>query len=80
MDELSKVRRQGYAFDFRESEPDVECIAAPIRNHLGDTVAALSVSGPQRKINIAQEKKYIDQVMKAAALISSKLGYSGEPV
>jgi DNA-binding IclR family transcriptional regulator len=78
MDELRKVRRQGYAFDFRESEPDVECIAAPIRNHLGETVAALSVSGPQRKIHIPQEKIYVDQVMKAAALISSKLGYSGE--
>jgi len=80
MDELKKVRRQGYAFDFTESEQGVECIAAPIRNHLGDTVAALSISGPERKINTPQEKQYIDQVMKAAALISSKMGYAGEAI
>jgi len=75
MDELKKVRRQGYAFDFTESEQGVECIATPIRNHLGDTVAALSISGPQRKINTPREKEFVSSVVKAAALVSSKLGY-----
>jgi DNA-binding IclR family transcriptional regulator len=75
MDELRKIRRKGYAFDFKESEQDVECIAAPIRDHLGDTVAALSISGPQRKIGSPQEKHFVGEVVKAAALISSKLGY-----
>ena len=75
MDELKKVRRQGYAFDFTESEQGVECIAAPIRNHLGNTIAALSISGPQRKINTPREKEFVSSVVKAAALVSSKLGY-----
>jgi DNA-binding IclR family transcriptional regulator len=75
MDELKKVRRQKYAFDFKESEPDVECIAAPIWNHLGDVVAALSISGPQRKINTPREKEFVGSVVKAAALVSSRLGY-----
>jgi DNA-binding IclR family transcriptional regulator len=75
MDELKKVRRQGYAFDFTESEQGVECIAAPIRNHLGNTVAALSISGPQKKINTPREKEFVSSVVKAAALVSSKLGY-----
>jgi DNA-binding IclR family transcriptional regulator len=75
LDELKKVRRQGYAFDFRESEPDVECIAAPIRNHWGDTVAALSISGPQRKANTPREKEFVSSVVKAAALVSSRLGF-----
>jgi DNA-binding IclR family transcriptional regulator len=75
MDELKKVRRQGYGFDFRESEPDVECIAAPIRNHRGDIVAALSISGPQRKANTPREKEFVGSVVKAAALVSSRLGY-----
>jgi DNA-binding IclR family transcriptional regulator len=42
---------------------------------LEDIVAALSIFGPQRKINTPQEKQYISQGTKAAALISSKLGY-----
>jgi len=75
MDELKKVRKQGYAFDFTESEQGVECIAAPIRNHLGNIVAALSISGPQRKINTPREKEFVSSVVKAAVLVSSKLGY-----
>jgi DNA-binding IclR family transcriptional regulator len=75
MDELKKIRRQGYGFDLRESEPDVECIAAPIRNHLGDIVAALSISGPQRKIDTPREKEFVSSVVKAAAQVSFRLGF-----
>jgi len=53
----------------------VECIGAPIKNYLGNTIAALSISGPQRKINTPQEKEYVSQVIEAAAQISSKMGY-----
>jgi DNA-binding IclR family transcriptional regulator len=75
LEELKEVRKRGYALDRREREEDVECIGAPIRNHLGNVIAALSISGPQKKINTLQEKQFISEVVKAAALISSKLGY-----
>lgn len=74
-EELNRVKKEGYAVDFREIEEDVECVAAPIWDHLGNVVAALSVSGPQKKINTPKEKDFIHQVMKAAALISHKMGY-----
>ena len=45
------------------------------RNHLGNVIAALSISGPQRKIGTPQEREFIHDVVKAAALVSSKLGY-----
>ena len=48
--EMKQIRLQGYALDRREIEEDVECIAAPIRNHIGHAVAAISISGPQKKI------------------------------
>ena len=76
--ELKEVRRRGYARDRREIEEDVECLAAPIFNHLGNAVAALSISGPQRKINIPREKIFAGQLMKATGLISSKMGYMGK--
>jgi DNA-binding IclR family transcriptional regulator len=76
MDELKKVRRQGYAFDFRESEEGVECIAAPIRDHLGNVIAALSISGPEKKINTPKESQVINEVVKAAAFVSYKLGHA----
>jgi len=77
--ELRETRKRGYALDQREYEEDVECIGAPVKDHLGNVIAALSISGPQRKINTSHEKLFIRQVMKAAALISSKMGYMENP-
>jgi IclR family KDG regulon transcriptional repressor len=76
LEEIRAIEKHGYALDRMESEPGVECIAAPIRNHLGDTIAALSISGPQRKIDTPQEKQYVGQVTEAAAQISLKMGYT----
>jgi DNA-binding IclR family transcriptional regulator len=78
MEELRGIRKQGYALDRREIEEDVECMGVPIRNHLGDVIAALSISGPKKKIGTSLEKQYVSWVMEAAAMISSKMGYRGE--
>jgi IclR family transcriptional regulator, KDG regulon repressor len=75
LEEMKKVRTQGYAFDNGEHEEDVECIGAPIMNHLGHVIAAISISGPQKKIGTTQEQQYINWVVEAASLISSKMGY-----
>lgn len=73
--ELEEIRRQGFALDRREIEEDVECIAAPIRNHLGDAIASISISGPQNKIHTPQEGKFVSHVVNAALSISFKLGF-----
>jgi IclR family transcriptional regulator, KDG regulon repressor len=75
IEELRTVKKQGYALDRREIEEDVECIGAPIFNYLGNVIAALSISGPQKKIGTPQEKHFIQSVVKAASLISSRMGY-----
>ena len=79
MEELKRIRKQGYALDRREIEEDVECVGAPIRNHIGEVIAALSISGPQRKIDTPMERQYVSQVMEATALVSSKMGYIENP-
>jgi len=78
IEELRIIKKQGYALDRREIEEDVECIGAPILNHFGNVIAALSISGPQKKIGTPREKQFIHDVVKAAALISSKMGYPKE--
>ena len=75
IEKLKIIKKQGYALDRREIEEDVECIGAPILNHLGNAIAALSISGPQRKIGTPLEKQFIQDVVKAAATISGKMGY-----
>jgi len=44
--ELRVIRERGYGLDEEERERGVCCIAAPICNHTGDIVAAISVAGP----------------------------------
>ena len=75
IEELRIIKKQGYALDRREIEEDVECIGAPILNHIGNVIAALSISGPQRKIGTPREKEFIRDVVEAAATISAKMGY-----
>jgi IclR family transcriptional regulator, KDG regulon repressor len=44
--ELANVQRNGLAIDNCESNSDVHCVASPVFNHLGNIVAALSISVP----------------------------------
>lgn len=48
MEELKRVCTQGYAFDHSEHEEDVECIGAPIMDHLGHVIAAISISAAKK--------------------------------
>src|SRR4051812_33486972 len=42
--ELENVRKNGFALDDRESRMDISCIAVPIRDSEGRTVASMSVT------------------------------------
>jgi DNA-binding IclR family transcriptional regulator len=44
--ELRRVRRNGYAVDQQEITRGILCVAAPVRNGEGDTIAAISVAFP----------------------------------
>lgn len=50
LDELARVRAEGYALDRGEEEVDVHCVAVPVV-HGGRTIAGMSVSGPSRRID-----------------------------
>lgn len=43
--ELRQVAKQGYAFDNKESSENGSCIAVPVRDNQGNTIASLSFSG-----------------------------------
>lgn len=73
MDELVSVRDKGYAIDDREQNDMLFCIGAPIFDHTGNVLAALSVSGLYSKdIDV----DYEGNLVKDKALqISRKMGY-----
>src|SRR3989442_9412236 len=48
--DLREIRERGYGLDEEEREKGVCCIAAPVRNHTGDVIAAISVAGPTHRM------------------------------
>jgi DNA-binding IclR family transcriptional regulator len=79
--ELRIIRERGYGLDEEEREKGVCCVAAPIRNHNGEVVAAISVAGPsQRMPRELAGSSVATAVMNAAAAISIDLGFVERPV
>ncbi|MBI4561676.1 MAG: IclR family transcriptional regulator [Candidatus Rokubacteria bacterium] len=78
--ELQRVRTSGYAVDDREHQPDVRCVAAPIRDHSGNVIASMSVSGPATRISKERIPALAVRVKAVAAKLSARLGYSGGSV
>ncbi len=73
--ELDRVRERGYAIDNEENELGIRCIGAPIFNHEGYPVGAVSISGPSSRITDTWISQYALSVVKCAEDISRKLGY-----
>lgn len=74
-EELSKVRHQGFAEDRGEHEKDVRCIAAPIKDHRGKVIAAISLSLPAFRMNASKKRKLKETLIQTGENISKRLGY-----
>lgn len=72
--ELTRVAAQGYAYDMEEAVEELCCVAAPIRDHSGEVVAALSLSVPAYRFQHAREQ-YRLAIVGAAKQVSEGLGY-----
>jgi DNA-binding IclR family transcriptional regulator len=75
-EELLKVGSQGYALDAEERTIGVRAVGAPVRDHSGRVVAAISAAGPAFRIAGASHELLIWQVQKLAAEFSQRLGYA----
>ena len=73
--ELDKVREQGFALDREENEKDVRCVAAPIRNHQGKVIAAISISTPIFRIDVNTRNNQKEALLEISKKISKRLGY-----
>jgi DNA-binding IclR family transcriptional regulator len=71
---LDEVRTRGWAVDDVENEDGVRCVGAPILDHLGAVVAALSVSGPTMRVTEDRVPELGEQVLSTAKEISRRIG------
>ena len=74
-EELAAIRARGYSIDDCEHEPDLRCVGAPIRNAAGRVFAAISASGPTRRVPHSRVPELAQLVTSHAELLSLRLGY-----
>jgi DNA-binding IclR family transcriptional regulator len=74
-DHLRGVAVRGVALDLSECEDGLACVAAPVHAADGSIVAALSVSGPESRLDETRLRAEITpQVVAAAERLSKALG------
>jgi DNA-binding IclR family transcriptional regulator len=73
--ELRALAARGYAAAYEELEAHLHALAAPVFDHQGRAVAAISVSGPAARLPRRREQQVGRMVMAACAEVSRRLGY-----
>jgi IclR family transcriptional regulator, KDG regulon repressor len=73
--DLRAIRNRGYSIDNEEIEIGLRCVGAPIRDHTGTMIAAISVAAPSARLTEQKIPVAGRQVMELAAAISKELGY-----
>jgi IclR family transcriptional regulator, KDG regulon repressor len=76
--ELATIRARGYAIDNCEHEPDLYCVAAPIRHAARRVFAAVSISGVTRRMEGHRTEDLVALVTSHARQISAQLGFQDE--
>lgn len=72
--ELTLIAKRGYADESDEFEVGTAAIAAPILDHTGAAVAALSMSGPAARFDIETRNTAVPSLMEAARSVAIDLG------
>ena len=75
IEQLENIRQVGYAIGNEEYEIGLNAVAAPIRDYTNEVKAALSLSGPSYRLQVAQFEKIAHEVIETAQAISIELGY-----
>ncbi|GAA1902196.1 IclR family transcriptional regulator [Streptomyces sodiiphilus] len=72
---LAEIRERGFAVEERESNPDVSCVAAPVRDRAGRVVAALSISVPMIRWSDERRDELARLAREGAGRLSELLGH-----
>jgi len=75
---LTEVRENGFATNVEELEYGYAAVAAPIRDQIGCTTAAISIGGPIHRMGKDRIPELAKIVKSAALRVSERLGYRSE--
>ncbi len=74
--EIKKVRAEGYAVDDEENSEEVRCLAAPIFDANGKTIAAIGASSTILQIDKTRMPDLIREIKDSAEKVSRQIGYN----
>lgn len=74
---LEETRRLGFALDDCEFRDEIRCIAAPIFDHQGITVGAISISSLVFRVSKETLLSWAPKLLTASKSISRKIGFVG---
>lgn len=72
--EFEEIRSRGYATEFGESDVDIYCVGAPVRDYTGAVIAAVSVAGDRDEM-APRVEELAELVRATATKVSSAFGY-----
>jgi DNA-binding IclR family transcriptional regulator len=75
LEALAEVQQHDYATDDEESETGLRAIASPVRNHMGQVIAAVGLAAPVQRMNKQVMKTCVPSVIATASAVSARLGY-----
>lgn len=76
LDELDRIRSQGFALDDEECELGARCIAAPIYDYTKQVVACISVSGPVSRMSHERLRNIQPIILRFSRQLSETLSYT----
>jgi IclR family transcriptional regulator, KDG regulon repressor len=77
--EIEEVRRSGIAIDDGEFNPEVRCVAVPVKDFTGQVVGAIGISGPVWRLSMQALKSRAKAIQAAADRLSREFGAGAVP-
>lgn len=76
--ELGAMAARGYAVNHGVTSPDEVGVAAPVRDHRGEVVAAILIAAPAYRVPLDSVGELGQQAVEAAAEVSQQLGSTAD--
>lgn len=76
--EVAEIRRCGFATCWQEGEPELCSVAMPVRDHGGQTVAALALVGSSTSMTRRSVRQFLPPLRSSVQAIESRLGLVNE--
>ncbi len=73
IEELERIKEQGFALDNEEAFPGIRCVSAPVQDAEGKAIAAISVTVPAQRMSDGRIREFWRLVTGSARLISERV-------